>query len=93
MRGEQFSSSVKLIPIQGSPPLARGTGVTALCLYHHAGITPACAGNSGCSADVTPGRWDHPRLRGEQQHWQWILEIIIGSPPLARGTAAEGVRD
>ena len=31
--------------------------------------------------------WDHPRLRGEQTTISIIISIIVGSPPLARGTA------
>ena len=72
----------------GSPPLARGTVCTATAQIPLAGITPACAGNSGCSAGVTPSRWDHPRLRGEQNVNFPRQQHKRGSPPLARGTVS-----
>ena len=86
LRGEQVPTSVYIVIIMGSPPRARGTAACHAAHACGAGITPACAGNSGCSADVTPGRWDHPRLRGEQPCKSIGILLVTGSPPLARGT-------
>ena len=88
LRGEQLNLYNILPPRLGSPPLARGTGAHLAYFSASARITPACAGNSGCSADVTPGRWDHPRLRGEQFADCITVILVPGSPPLARGTAS-----
>ena len=80
--------SAGCVTMGGSPPLARGTVCTATAQIPLAGITPACAGNSGCSAGVTPSRWDHPRLRGEQNVNFPRQQHKRGSPPLARGTVS-----
>ena len=91
LRGEQVIGLLKLCYALGSPPLARGTDAARGHLCAAAGITPACAGNSGCSAGVTPSRWDHPRLRGEQASSMTLTSRVIGSPPLARGTVRTGI--
>ena len=70
----------------GSPPLARGTVLGGLCGGLLNGITPACAGNSLCSVHGTFILEDHPRLRGEQASRATLYIIMLGSPPLARGT-------
>ena len=87
LRGEQIYFPRLAGRLLGSPPLARGTASRRSTVCNNSGITPACAGNSGCSAGVTPSRWDHPRLRGEQQASGKRSSISEGSPPLARGTA------
>ena len=51
------------------------------------GITPACAGNSCPFALNPPIYRDHPRLRGEQPIMAAHVSALVGSPPLARGTA------
>ena len=88
MRGEQFFSSSACARSIGSPPLARGTAGHAAAIQRLVGITPACAGNrrTGRGARLRP--WDHPRLRGEQFSCGHTATIELGSPPLARGTAA-----
>ena len=70
----------------GSPPLARGTApYTFLDTFLH-GITPACAGNSLFFFILLHYKWDHPRLRGEQNLFHRPAPCGAGSPPLARGT-------
>ena len=49
------------------------------------GITPACAGSTGCPLESRTGNRDHPRLRGEYYNIVELLPYQIGSPPLARG--------
>ena len=72
-------------------PRLRGEQHQALpvCLCR-AGITPACAGNSALCRIFPPARRDHPRLRGEQTRCTRCMASIVGSPPLARGTAQVG---
>ena len=88
MRGEQQPLPQNGEFPAGSPPLARGTGGLSPLLYRGFRITPACAGNS--LPGVTPAEHpqDHPRLRGEQTTSPSRYSTSIGSPPLARGTAA-----
>ena len=90
LRGEQFRL-VYLLAVQiGSPPLARGTGYSAVKDWWLAGITPACAGNR-CGMDLEAlAAADHPRLRGEQFGYPVCTESEQGSPPLARGTDDNG---
>ena len=66
LRGEQKSSRIAQRVNWGSPPLARGTVIFSPRHSNGAGITPACAGNSGKVYHSTHGGGDHPRLRGEQ---------------------------
>ena len=89
MRGEQNYYSSDINWKQGSPPLARGTGLATGETDFIRRITPACAGNRlGFGIAGTAIR-DHPRLRGEQNLHGRKSQIRLGSPPLARGTAME----
>ena len=66
LRGEQLVKKLKIKPLAGSPPLARGTVHIFLFRLLQMGITPACAGNSFISFKSRKFTKDHPRLRGEQ---------------------------
>ena len=69
----------------GSPPLARGKGVSGCSRAALRRITPACAGKSFRLGGALIGCRDHPRLRGEKQI-EWVESPLHeGSPPLARG--------
>ena len=72
--------------LQGSPPLARGTGLRRYIAAVLPVITPACAGNRSLSSNHEYDSKDHPRLRGEQRAAKCVLQSPQGSPPLARGT-------
>ena len=87
LRGEQFARTRNDNHALGSPPLARGTGHGGDIRQRGYRITPACAGNSFCPSPPPCGRWDHPRLRGEQSIMCCKSSARAGSPPLARGTA------
>ena len=87
MRGEQNADGTDYWPGGGSPPLARGTGRSNYFLWPQGGITPACAGNRLHWRSVAARKWDHPRLRGEQNGYTYNAGNSPGSPPLARGTA------
>ena len=86
LRGEQVPTSVYIVIIMGSPPLARGTAACHAAHACGAGITPACAGNSLAKASAYFWLQDHPRLRGEQILRRGKCARFVGSPPLARGT-------
>ena len=92
MRGEQHATFVVSLRHTGSPPLARGTVALRMEMGTRCRITPACAGNRSGQRCHETGRWDHPRLRGEQLRRTHFSRSARGSPPLARGTdeAAEG---
>ena len=49
------------------------------------GITPACAGRSPYWPFQQRLKPDHPRVRGEKGHRQFIHAARLGSPPRARG--------
>ena len=89
VRGEQGEARVVDLREQGSPPRARGAGYLTACRRAFGGITPACAGSR------PPGRWlsgppgDHPRVRGEQEAADRDIDSPEGSPPRARGAAAQ----
>ena len=86
LRGEQISINNVNDRCEGSPPLARGTERNAKPPHAHAGITPACAGNSRLAGRLLLNAEDHPRLRGEQVLGRFYAGGYQGSPPLARGT-------
>ena len=90
LRGEQILRRGKCARFVGSPPLARGTDKGDLVFIHKGGITPACAGNRKRICSNRKQCRDHPRLRGEQSAAMAIPAMTLGSPPLARGTAAGG---
>ena len=88
LRGEQAIFSAAAISGAGSPPLARGTAGRRIQNARRFGITPACAGNRPRRRHFCRIQQDHPRLRGEQISPDKFSEPALGSPPLARGTAA-----
>ena len=55
------------------------------------GITPACAGKSGCSWAMYWRRWDHPRVCGEKILTELRDLYYPGSPPRIRGKVAHDV--
>ena len=66
----------------------RGKGSGTLPHYDHQGITPACAGKSGCSWAMYWRRWDHPRVCGEKLSTTSTDIHPAGSPPRVRGKGA-----
>ena len=85
-RGEHSIRRFPLRQYRGSSPLARGTPQGDQVGYLPGGLIPARAGNTRISGASRPGRWAHPRSRGEHR-----LRMVPGHPrrgssPLARGT-------
>ena len=66
LRGEKSCWLLAIREMLGSPPLARGKGVTTVTLCVTARITPACAGKSAYAEQERYKKQDHPRLRGEK---------------------------
>ena len=66
MCGEQNGEIAAFMDIEGSPPRVRGTGSCNIAQTQEAGITPACAGNSGFLTMQDCLSQDHPRVCGEQ---------------------------
>ena len=87
-RGEHSCSCCHRISSFGSSPLARGTSpslvVGGVCLR----LIPARAGNMCTTATNFPPDPAHPRSRGEHVPARTVVEMVIGSSPLARGTCA-----
>ena len=85
MRGEYQVVGVLYDRDAGSPPLARGIRCTEEYNPLIPRITPACAGNTKHLLKNPLRTKDHPRLRGEYFSLNATPDMILGSPPLARG--------
>ena len=86
MCGEQSAGEVIWQTNVGSPPRVRGTDGYMLHMSRKERITPACAGNRNGKSTIGCGRWDHPRVCGEQAQGGLGVEENGGSPPRVRGT-------
>mgnify|MGYP000845858512 CR=1 FL=1 len=86
MRGEHLWVGPGNACVRGSSPHARGTLLVSF--YHHVerGIIPACAGNTRYGLFFFFYPWDHPRMRGEHEGFEGVLDECAGSSPHARGT-------
>ena len=73
------------------PPRARGAGGLDPLRRVDVGITPACAGSSSVGRVTPADRWDHPRVRGEQEEHDVRQGTAEGSPPRARGAERRSV--
>ena len=69
----------------GSPPHMRGKVSFADLIKTAFGITPAYAGKSKQGFCPSLCLRDHPRICGEKQSLQLVLQAIVGSPPHMRG--------
>ena len=70
---------------EGSPPRVRGKPQEHNRACNRIGITPACAGKTGCVADEGRHGWDHPRVCGENARFSASSCWSAGSPPRVRG--------
>ena len=85
-RGEHGVPVIHADVANGSSPLARGTYVVARRRNRRYRLIPARAGNISSRVRGYALRSAHPRSRGEHFVRVTILEGLIGSSPLARGT-------
>ena len=85
MRGEYNIILEENSHTLGSPPLARGIQNKISSFLMSIGITPACAGNTYAFIPLYGVCRDHPRLRGEYGDMSCNPQVVMGSPPLARG--------
>ena len=68
-----------------SSPHTRGALLLSPSGVVLAGIIPAYAGSTTCSAGVLMRSWDHPRIRGEHPRCVALLADRYGSSPHTRG--------
>ena len=69
----------------GSPPHTRGKEAANETAKTGTGITPAYAGKSSVLTWASSSSGDHPRIRGEKEFAQNMIEKGQGSPPHTRG--------
>ena len=86
MRGEHGYACLLVLRKWGSSPHARGTLRRPRMRWRRHGIIPACAGNTRLIAGTKGRNKDHPRMRGEHQITNVLLDNLPGSSPHARGT-------
>ena len=84
-RGENFSRLVMQNSPSGSSPLTRGKLADQALTLDGLGLIPAHAGKTRGKCARSPGRWAHPRSRGENQTVYKQLSQWSGSSPLTRG--------
>ena len=85
VRGDDKMASCAESGATGSPPRARGRPGRVDQLRPGQGLTPACAGTTSPSS-WRRRRWRaHPRVRGDDDTADEMIEDLDGSPPRARG--------
>ena len=84
--GEHMSRRIIMRSVWGSSPRVRGTRSAAPTGVAHAGIIPACAGNTAESISSSMTIRDHPRVCGEHMVSTRKIFQPSGSSPRVRGT-------
>ena len=84
-RGENPPGGDEGQSIGGSSPLTRGKLADQALTLDGLGLIPAHAGKTRGKCARSPGRWAHPRSRGENQTVYKQLSQWSGSSPLTRG--------
>ena len=85
MGGEKSFVFLVLFLLEGSPPHGRGKVCVATHFAAYSGITPAWAGKSWAVLTRSVRRRDHPRMGGEKEYYNRVLQQLKGSPPRRRG--------
>ena len=85
IRGEHGLRVLPLRAQYGSSPHTRGARGQRLQLHPAGRIIPAYAGSTGSAPTTSPGRPDHPRIRGEHVFSMRIEVRLRGSSPHTRG--------
>ena len=86
MCGEHISALSVAVLAAGSSPHVRGTRTLHAIAHEHAGIIPACAGNTTACATIPARTGDHPRMCGEHMLTEPPTVPSSGSSPHVRGT-------
>ena len=84
--GEHFLPFSATTSISGSPPPLRGTRCVKPFRRIRHRITPATAGNTKYSNNISYSYQDHPRHCGEHLIRGNYCHLVSGSPPPLRGT-------
>ena len=91
MRGEDEFQWHYIIRGQGSPPHARGRLRLCHGVDGSEGITPACAGKTAQCKLSDGGKWDHPRMRGEDVgEFDEVRQLPRITPACAGKTVRDG---
>ena len=84
-RGENSLTLINCAPLPGSSPLTRGKLVSKVKAATLAGLIPAHAGKTATNCNELIPTRAHPRSRGENGWWVWVVCRTAGSSPLTRG--------
>ena len=87
--GEKSGLAAFVSSAGGSPPRVRGKVSPPHGIDAEMGITPACAGKSGCCRMAPEMYRDHPRVCGEKFAIFAKFNLVPGSPPRVRGKALD----
>ena len=85
MCGEKRNSRNRYNYRPGSPPHVRGKAAESSYTTTGCRITPACAGKRDRRSNSNPSNRDHPRMCGEKEGDQKMINLDRGSPPHVRG--------
>ena len=85
MRGEDIKGAINNVPVEGSPPHARGRRNEHKQCPVRGWITPACAGKTGRRGQWSWGNRDHPRMRGEDGRVEMFALPEDGITPACAG--------
>ena len=85
VREDDDTADVFGVPINGTPPRARGRSAGGPLPEPEVGNTPACAGTTSNCANATPVRPEHPRVRADDPGTRPTGHEAGGTPPRARG--------
>ena len=85
IRGEHRVTPPLSTPVLGSSPHTRGAHPLGIHRSAGLGIIPAYAGSTSRIHLARRGKGDHPRIRGEHQHFYEHFSTQQGSSPHTRG--------
>ena len=86
VRGDHRPARARAAVQRGTPPRARGSRCASPRPRRPARNTPACAGITRSVPRRPPGRWEHPRVRGDHLAKALGMTREEGTPPRARGS-------
>ena len=84
-REENCAGTAVMGSTSGSSPLTRGKHLHTRAVRGLGGLIPAHAGKTSTSYKTASIPEAHPRSRGENMIWPWLIASRKGSSPLMRG--------